>query len=127
MDTLNDMLGKITEFLKSEVKTETVIGQQFQLGSFTCVPVIGFGLGFGGGGGEGKGNAAGKGEGEGRGSSAGGGMGMGPVGFLVTKGDEIQFISTKPSKGLSSVFEKVPDLVEKYFDSQKKEKASMAS
>lgn len=122
MENLNEALGKIAEFLKNEVKTETVIGQQFQLGAFTCVPVIGFGLGFGGGGGEGKGNAAGKGAGEGIAATAAGGVGMGPVGFLVTKGDDIQFISTRQSKGLNAIFEKVPDLMERFMEKQKSDK-----
>ena len=42
-----EMLPKITEFLKSEAKTETVVGAQFQLGEFSCVPVIRVGMGFG--------------------------------------------------------------------------------
>src|SRR6185369_6549352 len=119
MENLNDMLGKITEFLKSEAKTETIIGEQFKLGEFTCVPVMSVGLGFGGGGGEGKGNAKNAGEGEGTGAGGGAGIGMGPVGFLVTKGSDIQFIPTRSSKGLSAVFEKLPDLMEKYFDKTK--------
>lgn len=120
MDNLNEMLGKITEFLKTEVKTETIIGQQFQLGEFSCVPVMSVGLGFGGGGGEGKGGAKNVGEGEGTGAGAGGGIGMGPVGFLVAKGSEIQFIPTRSSKGLGAAFEKIPDLLEKFFDKNKK-------
>ena len=126
MNNLNETLGKITEFLKSEAKTETIIGQQFKLGEFTCVPVMSVGLGFGGGGGEGKGMAKNSGEGEGAGAGAGGGMGMGPVGFLVTRGEDIQFISTRSSKGLAAAFEKLPDVIEKYFDkSRKKEDATI--
>lgn len=124
---LTELLGKVTEFLKSEAKTETIIGEQFQLGEFLCVPVMSIGLGFGGGGGEGKGKGSQKGtnEGEGEGTGAGGGagMGMGPVGFLVTKGNEIQFIPTRQSKGLSSVFEKLPDLVDKYLSKEKAQTA----
>lgn len=120
MNNLNDVLGKITEFLKSEAKTETIIGQQFKLGDFTCVPVISVGLGFGGGGGEGKGNAKQAGEGEGTGSAGAGGMGLAPIGFLATKGSEIQFISVQSNKGLSSVFEKLPSVLEKFFDKTKK-------
>jgi uncharacterized spore protein YtfJ len=56
MENVNEILVKLTEFLKSEVKTDTIIGQQFQLGAFTCVPVMSVGLGFGTGGGEGKAN-----------------------------------------------------------------------
>lgn len=110
------MLEKITDFLKTEAKTETIIGQQFTLGEFTCVPVMSIGLGFGGGGGEGKGNATNKGEGEGTGAAGGGGLGMGPAGFLITKGSEIQFISARNSTGLGAAFEKLPGLLEKYID-----------
>jgi len=123
MNNFNDMLGKITEFLQSEAKTETIIGQQFKLGEFTCVPVMSLGMGFGGGSGEGKGSAKNTGEGEGTGAGGGAGMGITPVGFLVTKGDEIQFVSTRTSKGLSAAFEKIPDLVDKYFEKSNKKEA----
>jgi uncharacterized spore protein YtfJ len=122
MDNFNDSFGKITEFLKNEAKTETIIGQQFQLGEFSCVPVMSVGLGFGGGMGEGKGSMKDANEGEGKGVGGGAGLGMGPVGFLVTKGSEIQFIPTRESKGLGSVFEKIPGLIEKYLDKNKKTK-----
>ena len=125
MNNFNEVLGKMTDFLKSEAKTETIIGQQFKLGEFTCVPVMSVGLGFGGGGGEGKGNAKNAGEGEGAGTGIGAGMGMGPVGFLVTKGDEIQFLPARSTKGLSAVFEKVPELLDKYLEQRKTEKQSV--
>src|SRR5438445_5919910 len=112
MNNLNEMLEKITGFLKTEAKTETIIGQQFKLGEFTCVPVMSIGLGFGGGAGEGKGKGDAKMEGEGMGSGGAAGIGMGPVGFLVTKGSDIQFIPARSSKGLSAAFEKLPDLLE---------------
>lgn len=125
MDNLNELVGKLTEFLKSEVKTETIIGQQFQLGAFTCVPVMSVGIGFGGGGGEGKGTAKATGEGEGHGTGGGAGIGMGPVGFLVSNGNEIQFISARSTKGLSAIIEKVPDIMEKFMDkSREKEGAN---
>lgn len=119
MNNLNDTLGKITEFLKSEAKTETIIGEQFTLGAFTCVPVMSVGLGFGGGMGEGKGTTHSSKDGEGTGVGTGAGMGMGPVGFLVTKGDEIQFIPTRSHKGLSSTFEKIPDLIDKFISKKR--------
>lgn len=120
MNNLNETLEKITEFLKAEAKTETIIGQQFKLGEFTCVPVMSVGLGFGGGEGQGKGKANSKGEGEGTGAGGGAGIGMGPVGFLATKGSEIQFIPTHTSKGLSAVFEKLPELLERLMDKNRK-------
>lgn len=123
MENVNDILGKVTEFLKSEAKTETIIGQEFKLGEFSCVPVVSIGIGFGGGSGEGKGNTKGQAEGEGTGVGGGAGFGMGPVGFLVTRGSEIQFIPTRSSKGLGATFEKIPGLLEKLFEKQKAEKA----
>jgi uncharacterized spore protein YtfJ len=111
-----ETVQKLTDFLKTEAKTETVIGQSFQLGEFTCVPVIKFGIGLGYGGGEGKGGQQGKGNGEGIGGGAGGGGGVEPIGFLVTKGDEISFIPTKTGKGISAMFEKVPELIEKMME-----------
>lgn len=125
MQNLNEMLGSLSEFLKTEAKTETIIGQQFQLGAYSCVPVMSVGFGFGGGGGEGKGKGAngakGSGEGEGTGLGGGVGMGMAPVGFLVTKGDDIQFIPARSSKGLGAAFEKLPDVLEKFMESRKQE------
>jgi len=120
---LEETTKQLTDFLKTEAKTETVVGQSFQLGEFTCVPVIKFGLGLGYGAGEGHGDANGKGKGEGGGGGAGGGMGVEPIGFLTTRGDQISFIPTRTGKGLSAVFEKVPDLVEKMMERKKTEKA----
>lgn len=119
-----ETLKQFTELLKNEAKTETVVGQSFQLGEFTCVPVIKFGMGLGYGGGEGHGDAAGKGKGEGIGGGAGGGVGVEPIGFLTTRGDQISFIPTRTSKGLSAVFEKVPDLLEKMMNRNKTEKTA---
>lgn len=115
-NNLNELLEKFTEFLKNEAKTETVIGKEFMLGEFKCVPVIGVGFGFGAGGGEGTNPKSGAGSGVGGGA----GIGMGPLGFLVSRGDQIQFIPTRQSKGLSVAFEKVPELLEKYLDKQNK-------
>lgn len=117
MSNLNEMLSNVTDFLKTEAKTETIIGQQFTLGEYTCVPVMSIGMGFGGGEGEGK-----RKDEVGGGIGAGAGMGITPVGFLVTHGKEIEFIPARNSKGLSAAFEKLPDVLEKYFDSKKKEK-----
>jgi uncharacterized spore protein YtfJ len=103
------MLQRLTEFIQKEAKTETVIGEPFQLGGFHCVPVIRLGIGFGSGGGSGDSVKAGKGEGGGGGA----GIGIDPVGFLVTRDNEISFISTHQNKGLSAIFDKVPDLIEK--------------
>ena len=122
---LEETVKQLTEFLKTEAKTETVVGESFKLGEFTCVPVIKFGLGLGYGSGEGHGGMEGKGKGEGSGGGAGGGLGVEPIGFLVTKGEDISFVSTRNSKGLSAAFEKMPDVLEKFLDKKKKEKAEV--
>ena len=105
-----EVLTKVTDFLKSEAKTETVIGKEFSLGEFTCVPVIRVGLGFGYGGGEGEDDK----KSHGGGSGAGAGIGVEPLGFLVTRGTEISFVPTRNSKGLAAAFEKMPDVLEKF-------------
>ena len=115
-----DLLGRVTDFIHSEAKTETVIGEQFKLGEFNCIPVMRVGMGFGTGGGEGDAQKQAHGEGAGIGA----GMGLEPIGFLVSKNEEIQFVSTKVHKGLATAFEKVPDLIEKFMDMRAREKVS---
>jgi len=117
---LENLLQRLTEFIQKEAKTETVIGEQFQLGEYTCVPVVSMGVGFGSGGGTGDAPKTGKGEG----SGAVAGLGVNPIGFLVTRGDQINFIRTQESKGLSAVFDKVPDMMEKMM-AKKKEPATV--
>ena len=99
-----ELLGKITDFMKSEANTDTVVGKQF---------------GFGSGGGEGTEAKAKKGQGMG----AGAGVGIEPIGFLVTKGDEISFLQAGKTHGLAAAFEKVPDLIEKIVNNRAKEEA----
>lgn len=112
-----EMIEQITKFMKSEAKTETVVGSAFQLGEFSCIPVIRVGMGFGTGVGEGDGSAK---QGHGIGGGAGAGMGIEPIGFLVSRNDQISFISTKTNKGLAAAFEKVPDLISKFLENQGK-------
>ena len=109
-----ELLEKITHFIENEAKTETVIGEAFQLGEFSCIPVIRVGMGFGTGGGEGDDPK----QGHGTGGGAGAGVGIEPQGFLVSRGDQISFISTRAPGGLSAAFEKVPDLLKKYLESK---------
>ena len=96
-----ELLSKITDFIKTEAKTETVVGEQFELGEFKCLPVIKVGMGFGSGGGEGMEAKTKKGQGMG----AGAGVGIQPIGFLVTRGEEISFLEAGKTHGLAAVFE----------------------
>ncbi|MBT8258031.1 MAG: sporulation protein [Bacteroidia bacterium] len=112
-----ELLKQITDFIKSEAKTDTVVGEQFVLGEFKCVPVIKVGMGFGSGGGEGIEPKSVKREGVG----AGAGIGIEPIGFLVTRGDEITFLEAGKAHGLSAAFEKMPDMIEKIYSKREKE------
>ncbi len=116
-----ELLGQITEFIKSEAKTETVVGQPFDLGEFKCVPVIKVGMGFGSGGGEGTESKVRKGQGVG----AGAGVGIEPIGFLVTKGDEISFLAAGKTRGLAALFEKVPDMMETFAKNRAREEETV--
>lgn len=84
-------------------------------------------MGLGYGGGEGHGDTPNKGKGEGGGSGAGGGMGVAPIGFLVTRGDQISFIAAHTNKGLGAAFEKIPDLLEKFLEKKKQKKEEAAA
>lgn len=116
-NNIDALLDKISEHVREMTKTETVLGDEFQLGGYTCKPVIRIGVGFGSAGGSGDHP---KGKGTGSGTGAGAGVGVTPVGFLVAKDDEIQFISADKNKGLSAVFEKVPDVIEKVMEMKEK-------
>ena len=114
-----ELLGQITDFIKSEAKTETVVGEKFELGEFKCVPVIKVGMGFGSGGGEGSDRKSKALKGQGMGGGAG--VGIEPIGFLVTKGESISFLEAGKTHGLAAAFEKMPGLIEKFMDKRYKE------
>ncbi|MFO8129805.1 MAG: spore germination protein GerW family protein [Bacteroidales bacterium] len=115
----DETFNKVLDQLKEMVRTETVVGEPFSLGEFTCVPVIKVGVGFGSGGAIGKGKGNEKLD-KGAGGGAGAGIGMTPIGFLVSRKDEISFLASDKKKGLDSIFEKVPDLLEKAMEMKKK-------
>ncbi len=108
-----NVFDKVSDNLKNLIKTETIIGEEFKIGEYTCKPVIKVGVGFGSGNGKGE---KGKKNFQGEHNGAGAGLGISPVGFLATKGNEISFIPANNKNGISSIFEKVPDLVEKIMD-----------
>lgn len=108
----DQILEKLTDLIKSEVKTETVIGSPFTLGEYTCVPIIKVGMGLGSGGGGGESEKMGTGTGAGGGAA----LGIQPIGFLVSRGSEITVLNVGRGSALSSMFDKVPDMLEKYME-----------
>lgn len=106
---IDDFSKNMVEQLKSFAKTETVIGEPFTLGKYTCVPIIRVGFGFGSGG------AFGDAPSKGKGSSGGGGGGMGvePIAFLVANDDEIKILNVGKSNSFENLIEKLPDIADK--------------
>jgi uncharacterized spore protein YtfJ len=117
---IKDVADNLATFLKEEAHTETIIGKEFKLGEFTCVPVMRVGMGLGYGAGEGHDEK----KAEGGGFGGGAGLGADPIGFLVTRQGDISFIPTHESQGLSKAFEKLPDVLEKYMNKENVKKSS---
>jgi uncharacterized spore protein YtfJ len=118
----DELIRQITEFIRNEAKTETVVGEPFKLGAFECVPVIKVGMGFGSGGGEGAETRDKKGQGMG----AGAGMGIEPIGFLVSRGEEIEFLEAGKAHGLSAAVEKLPSMIERIYENRNREEVEPA-
>lgn len=107
---IEQLMMQMAEKLETFAKTETVIGEEFKLGDFVCKPVIKVGLGFGGGSGDGDTDKKSDIK---KGSGGMAGIGITPIGFLVSRGDEISFVSADRKKGLSAVFEKMPEMMDR--------------
>ncbi len=119
----NDVFEKVANSVKDMVKTETIIGEEFKMGEYTCKPVIKVGMGYGTGKGEGH-HPKHKSEGEGHG--AGAALGLAPVGFLATKGDDITFIPADQKRGLQAAIEKLPEIFEKCMAMKEKKESGKA-
>lgn len=111
MANFEEQSSKILDQMKSVANTETVIGKEFKLGEYTCVPVISVKIGFGSGGGEGDSN-----KGKGTGGGVGAGVTVEPIAFLVSRGDEISMMNVKKGKTVETFFDKMPDMMNKFSD-----------
>lgn len=112
-----ELSAKVLDQFKTVAKTETVMGEKFSLGGFECVPVIKLSFGFG----TGSGGGSSEKQGTGSGGGIGAGVNIEPVGFLVTKGDDIQMIAAAgKNKGMQSLFENLPGVIEKFAEKKKK-------
>ncbi len=120
---IENLIDKVSEHVKTLASTDTVLGDEFTIGDFTCRPVIKVGTGFGSGAGSGDDP---KSKNKGSGAGAGAGIGVTPIGFLVAKGDEISFVPVAKNTALTALLEKVPDLVEKVAEMKNKEQGKEA-
>ncbi len=96
----------ISEVMEKLGRTETVIGKEFKMGEFTVVPVISVCMGFGMGRGAGDQEKGTDGSGGG-----GGGIKVQPVAFLVARENEVNLLSINRGKGLETIFESMPNII----------------
>lgn len=105
MSIAEDLMKTLLEQLKTIANTETIIGDAFQAGNVSIIPVsrISMGIGVGGGG------QAQQGEGVG----GGGGVKVEPIAFLVIKDHNVSLLNVGRGKGLDALYEKIPELIDK--------------
>jgi len=118
--SVESLVERVLGELHRIVQTETVIGQPFQSGDLTIIPVSKISFGFGAGGGlEGKGQ-----------SGTGGGANIEPIAFLIVDADgRVQVASIGDQEaGWSQIIALVPEAIAKIkkFVSKNKEKDAKA-
>jgi len=105
----SEVFNTLFEKLEKFIRTETVVGEPFQVGSITMVPIITVSFGVGGGEGSGKDNKGND------GSGGGGGVGckIAPNAILVVKNDELSVIPLTNRGSLEKIVEMVPEILSK--------------
>ena len=114
--SVETLVERVLGELHRIVQTETVIGEPFQAGDLTIIPVSKISFGFGAGGGlEGKGQ-----------SGTGGGANIEPIAFLIVDANgKVQVASIgDQDAGWSQIIGLVPEAIDKIkkFVSKKKDK-----
>ncbi len=105
MSIAEDLMKTLLEQLKAIANTETIIGDAFQAGSVSIIPVSRVSMGIGvGGGGQSQ---------QGEGVGGGGGVKVEPIAFLVVKEHNVSLLNVGRGKGLDVLYEKVPELIDK--------------
>lgn len=115
---IDELLDKLSGHVQKLASTETILGDEFTIGEYSCRPVIKVGTGFG------TATADGmdpKSKNSGNGGGAAAGIGVTPVGFLVARKEEIYFVPSDKRSPLSTILDKVPDLVDKVVDMKNKD------
>jgi len=101
----NSILNDLIPQLKTFVKSETVFGEPYTIGTVTLIPVNSVRMGFGFGEGENlkKSDKA----------VGGGGVLLTPVAFIIIKDGEVS-IHNLTTGTIESVMEKIPELLDKF-------------
>lgn len=121
-ENLEILFQKLEKFLK----TETVVGQPIVIGETTLVPIVSISFGCATGAGGGTGNDPKTGSGSGSGSGLGSAARITPAAMLVIKNNEVSMLPIKDKWGLENLLEKVPDIMEKVEEMQKKQEEKKA-
>lgn len=104
-----EVFDTLFEKLEKFIRTETVVGEPFQVGSITMIPIITVTFGVGGGEGSGKDN---KGN-DGSGGGGGAGCKISPNAIVVVKNDELSVIPLTSRGSLEKIVEMVPEILSK--------------
>lgn len=109
MSSESGVFNTLFERLEKFLRTETVVGESFQVGNMTMIPIITVSFGVGGGEGAGKDNKGND------GSGYGGGVGckIAPNAMLVIKNDEVSVIPLTSRGSLERIAEMVPEIIGK--------------
>jgi len=103
------MVNTLYEKLEKLIRSETVIGEQIQIGNITLIPIVSISFGVGGGGGTGK-EVNGD---EGGGSAGGSGAKIQPNAILVIKDGEVSAIPLSNRGSFDKLFEMMPEILSK--------------
>ena len=102
---INTMFEKLEKF----IRTETVVGEQIQVGDIILIPIVSVSFGVGGGGGGGKdrdGN-------DGNGGGGGTGAKIQPNAIVVIKNGEVSAIPLTSRGSFDKLFEMLPEIISK--------------
>lgn len=116
-ENLDTLFQKLEKFLR----TETVVGQPIIIGEATLVPIVSISFGCATGAGSGSGNDPKAGAGTGAGSGLGSAAKISPAAVIVIKNGEVTLLPIRGKGGLESLMEKVPDIMDKVEQIQKKQ------
>ncbi|MDO9533844.1 MAG: spore germination protein GerW family protein [Bacillota bacterium] len=109
MSSENGVINTLFERMEKFLRTETVVGESFQVGSITMIPIITVSFGVAAGEGNGKDNKGNDGNGY------GGGVGckITPNAMLVIKNDEVSVVPLTSRGSLERIVEMVPEIISK--------------
>ena len=116
MEPLNDVFKTMLGEAERILSTKAVVGEPFEVGGNTIVPLVAVGFGFGGGGGEGEDPKQSSAKGSGLASGAGGGVR--PVALVIV--DKDGHARVEPIRTVASVVDKVGEAIVRVMETRAK-------